>query len=127
MTTKYLRSQTTGVILPFNEKLLKRPNVELMTDAECLAHEASERARVAKIAQPYADVVAPAAALRPEPAPSVVQPEPAPAPPPTPEPTPAIETLPDEDQVIVEQPKAVLDVSDEEVDADALLASLEED
>jgi len=89
-----------------------------MTPTECAAYEAKEKARAAAIVQPHPDVVVPTV---------TVPPEPPPPPPPTPEPTPAIETLPDEDVSIVEQPEAVLDVSDEELDADALLKSLEDD
>lgn len=37
---RYLRSQTTGVVLPYNEKLLQRPNMELMSEDECTKYEA---------------------------------------------------------------------------------------
>ena len=94
---QYLRSQTTGVVLPYNEKLLRRDNVELMTPEECSAYEASVK--------------------KPE-AVAVVAAEPPPPPP-----TPAVETLPDEDEVVVEQPEVVV----ADATAEELLASLEGD
>lgn len=66
---RYLRSTSTGVILPYNRGLLKRPNVEELTPEESAAYEASAR---------KPDAPAPVAA-------------PAPAPEPTPEPKPAPE------------------------------------
>lgn len=38
---RYLRSTTTGVVLPYNEQLLRRVNVEALTVEECAEYEAS--------------------------------------------------------------------------------------
>ena len=70
---KYLRSTTTGVVLPYNVKLAKRPNIEAMTPAESADYEAGVKAPVSKVAAPV-----------PEPTPE-----------PTPEPEPVFEAPPE--------------------------------
>ena len=72
---QYLRSQTTGVVLPYNEKLRGRPNVELMTPDECAEYEASLKARANGTADVHPDVVVPTTTVEPTPEP-VVEPEP---------------------------------------------------
>ncbi len=103
--TQYLRSQTTGVVLPYNEKLLKRPNMEVMTAAECATYEASIPARLNGTGEALPDVVAPTVTAEPEPT-SVVE-----------EPT-----------SVVEEPTIeVSDLSEGEPTAEELLAALEAD
>lgn len=70
---KYLRSTTTSVVLPFNAKLAKRPNIEVMTPAECSEYEAGMKTPVSKVPAPA-----------PEPTPE-----------PTPEPKPVFEAIPE--------------------------------
>jgi len=41
MAGKYLKSLTTGVVLPFNEPALKSADIRLMEPAECEEYEAS--------------------------------------------------------------------------------------
>ena len=41
MAAKYLKSLTTGVVLPYNEPALKNANMRLMEPAECEAYEQS--------------------------------------------------------------------------------------
>jgi len=93
---KYLRSTSTGVVLPYNKGLLKRPNVEELTAEECVAYEASVK--------------------KPKPAPVAAAPEPVPEPIPEPEPAPTPEPAPE---------VAVQDVSDGEPSAEELLAALD--
>lgn len=107
MVARYLRSTTTGVVLPYNAKLTKRPNIQALSDEEADAYDAS---------------------LGKKPEVAAAAPAPEPVPEPTPEPTPAIETLPSEDEVVFEQPEvAVSDVSAGEPSADDLLAALKVD
>ena len=68
--TQYLRSQTTGVVLPYNEKLRGRPNIELMTPEECTKYEASLKPDA------VSTVVATAPVVVPTPQPEVVVPTP---------------------------------------------------
>lgn len=75
---RYLRSQTTGVVLPYNEKLLSRPNVELMTPDECSVYEAGLKPRAAStVVETVTTVVETTTAPEPEPTP---EPEPEPTP-----------------------------------------------
>lgn len=76
---QYLRSQTTGVVLSYNEKLLKRPNVELMTEDECAKYEAGLQTHLA--AKVSFEV-----AIQPPPPPPPPEPKPKPKSKPKPEP-----------------------------------------
>ena len=110
---QYLRSQTTGVVLPYNEKLLSRPNIELMTSDECNTYDSEVRARLAAKAKP-------ATAPQPPPAPELKLETGEPKPEPTP------------DEVVSEQPVVepaieVSDISDGEPSAAELLDALELD
>ncbi len=107
---RYLRSQTTGVVLPYNEKLLKRANVELMTPEECSQYEAGLKPRpVSTVVETVTTVVE-----------TITTPEP------TPE--PVVEEL-TEDEVVAKQPVVepaieVSDISEGEPTAAELLDAL---
>lgn len=100
MAARYLRSTTTGVVMPYNKQLELRPNVQALTNEEADAYEAS--------------VGKPKAAAAPEPTPELTLE-------PTPEPTPELPVFEDEPKV----ESGALDISDDEPTADAVLAALE--
>jgi hypothetical protein len=45
---KYVRSITTGAVLPYNNVLARLPNVQVMTPAECDAHDLAVKPKAAK-------------------------------------------------------------------------------
>ena len=100
---KYLRSTSTGVVLPYNAKLAMRPNVVALTDEEAAEY-------LAGVKNPTAVVPTP---------------EPTPEPEPVPEPVPE----PEAEAPVFEQALdvAVSDISDGEPNAEELLAALEID
>ncbi len=87
MAARYLKSLTTGVVLPYSEAALKTADIRLMEPSECAEYEASlgiSREEAVPAAEPNIEHVE-------------LTPPPAPAPEPKPEPVAEESVFEDED------------------------------